>query len=215
MTGFYRTHGKRLLDLMIAIPALIVLLPVIVVIACLVRIYLGSPVVFRQRRPGHLGHPFWIFKFRTMNNDCDASGTLLSDDARLTRFGRFLRASSLDELPGLLNVVKGDMSLVGPRPLLVEYLDLYTPEQARRHEVLPGMTGWAQVNGRNAIDWDTKFELDVWYVESSSLWLDLSILLKTIAKVIRRDDINTEGQATTTPFTGAKKNPVTDLRSAA
>lgn len=187
---------KRLLDLFIAIPLLILLLPVMLTTALLVRIKLGSPVLFKQQRPGLHGKPFTLLKFRTMTNERDANGELLPDAVRLTSFGKALRRYSLDELPQLFNVIKGDMSLVGPRPLLMEYLNYYTPEQARRHEVKPGITGWAQVNGRNAISWEEKFALDVWYVDNWSFILDLKILWLTLLKVIKSEGINQPGQAT-------------------
>ncbi|MBP9014440.1 MAG: sugar transferase [Smithella sp.] len=196
----YRALGKRLFDLALSVPALVILLPVLAVLALLVRITLASPVLFRQLRPGFQGKPFELYKFRTMNNKCDQDGKLLPDAERLTRLGRFLRATSIDELPELFNVLKGDMSLVGPRPLLMQYLDRYTPEQARRHEVRPGITGWAQVNGRNAITWEEKFKLDVWYVDNVSLLLDVKIILMTIWKIIKREGINQKGQATMEEF---------------
>ena len=168
----------------------------------LVKIKLGSPVLFRQSRPGLNGNIFNMIKFRTMTDEQDLNGNLLPDSVRLTKFGKFLRSTSLDELPGLWSVVKGGMSLVGPRPLLVEYLPLYNDKQVRRHEVLPGITGWAQVNGRNAISWDEKFELDVWYVDNQSIWLDIKILWLTVKKVIMRDGINQDGQATAEYFKG-------------
>lgn len=168
------------------------------------RLRLGSPVLFRQQRPGLHGKPFMMYKFRTMTDSMDTNGNLLADDERLPSFGRFLRSSSLDELPELFNVLKGDMSLVGPRPLLMEYLPLYSPLQARRHEILPGITGWAQINGRNAISWEEKFKLDVWYVDNQSLWLDLKIIFLTFIKVFRREGISHEGQATMEKFTGSK-----------
>jgi lipopolysaccharide/colanic/teichoic acid biosynthesis glycosyltransferase len=184
---------------------LLLLAPVIILLSLLVRIKLGSPVLFRQTRPGKAGQSFQMAKFRTMTDARDAHGGLLPDADRLTGFGQFLRASSLDELPELWNVLKGDMSLVGPRPLLMEYLPLYSERQARRHEVRPGITGWAQINGRNALSWDEKFELDVWYVENRTLWLDIKILFLTVWKVIKRDDINQDGEATMTRFTGSPK----------
>jgi sugar transferase EpsL len=187
---FYSKHGKRLFDLALTIPGLVVLSPLLAFIALMVRAKLGSPVLFRQVRPGLGGRPFTIYKFRTMTDARGADGKLLADGERLTRFGRFLRSASLDELPELFNVLKGDMSLVGPRPLLMEYLERYTPEQARRHEVKPGVTGWAQVNGRNAISWGKKFKLDVWYVKNQNCWLDLKILVLTMVKVVRREGIN-------------------------
>lgn len=196
---------KRLMDIIGAICGLLVLGPVILLLAVLVRVKLGSPVLFRQARPGMAGSAFEMAKFRTMTDAKDASGELLPDADRLTRFGQFLRSSSLDELPELWNVLKGDMSLVGPRPLLMEYLPLYSERQARRHEVRPGITGWAQVNGRNALSWDEKFELDVWYVENRTLWLDIKILFLTVLKVVKRDDISQDGEATMTKFTGGSK----------
>lgn len=189
-------------DLIVSIFLLILLGPVIVVLACLIRYFLGSPVFFRQVRPGFRGEPFEMIKFRTMLDAVDGEGLLLPDEQRLTQFGRFLRASSLDELPELWNVLKGEMSLVGPRPLLMEYLPLYSEEQSRRHEVRPGITGWAQVNGRNAISWQDKFSLDVWYVDHRSLGLDIKILLLTIKKVFIREGIHAEGHATVEKFTG-------------
>lgn len=182
--------------------ALTVLSPVLGGIALAVKKKLGSPVVFRQIRPGLYGRPFTLYKFRTMRDARDASGRPLADADRLTAFGRFLRASSLDELPELMNVIRGEMSLVGPRPLLVQYLDRYTPVQARRHEVEPGLTGWAQVNGRNAISWDEKFALDVWYVDNLSFGLDIKIILMTIKKVLGREGISYKGEATMTEFMG-------------
>ena len=200
----YRISGKRLFDLALVIPTLIVLSPVLCVLALLVRTKLGSPVLFCQERPGLHGKPFVIYKFRTMTNARDEDGNLLPDEKRLTPFGRLLRKYSLDELPEFFNVFKGDMSLVGPRPLLMQYLDRYTPEQARRHEVKPGITGWAQVNGRNALSWEEKFKLDVWYVDNWSLRLDLKILLMTMAKVLRREGINQPGHVTTEEFLGTR-----------
>lgn len=173
------------------------------VLALMVRLILGKPVLFRQQRPGLHGRPFTIYKFRTMTEACDAHGNLLPDGERLTRFGRFLRGTSLDELPELFNVLKGDMSLVGPRPLLMQYLDRYTPEQARRHKVKPGLTGWSQVNGRNAISWEEKFRLDVWYVDNRSIWLDIKIILITAWMIIRREGINQPGQPTMEEFKSA------------
>lgn len=191
---------KRLLDLFIAVPAFIVLLPVYAIVTLLVCLLIGFPVLFRQKRPGLGGKPFTMYKFRTMTDARGHDGALLPDAARLTRFGRFLRAASLDELPGLLNVLKGDMSLVGPRPLLMKYLERYSPKQARRHEVRPGITGWAQVNGRNAITWEEKFNLDVWYVDNQSFWLDIKIIFLTIFKIFKREGINQAGQATMEEF---------------
>ena len=194
---------KKIFDFTVALGALAILSPVLGVVAIIVRAQLGAPVLFCQTRPGLQGKPFSILKFRTMTNARDAQGNLLPDAQRLTRFGRFLRSTSLDELPELFNVLKGDMSLVGPRPLLMEYLPLYTPEQARRHEVRPGITGWAQVNGRNALSWEEKFAMDVWYVDHRSLWLDVKILVLTVRKVLARDGINAAGEATMPRFTGA------------
>jgi lipopolysaccharide/colanic/teichoic acid biosynthesis glycosyltransferase len=194
---------KRLFDFLSALASLLVLLPVIVVVAILIHHKLGSPVLFRQNRPGLHGKPFKMIKFRTMLDVLDAQGSPLPDSERMTPFGQFLRSSSLDELPGLWNVLTGDMSLVGPRPLLMEYLPLYSKEQYRRHDVRPGVTGWAQVNGRNAISWEEKFKLDVWYVDNRSLWLDLKILLLTVKKVLVRDGISGEGEVTMSKFTGS------------
>ncbi|MGI9860919.1 sugar transferase [Moorella naiadis] len=195
---------KRLLDFLGAFIGLVVLSPFIIVIALAVRVNMGGPVLFRQERPGLRGHPFFLYKFRTMRDLRDAEGLLLPDEMRLTRLGRFLRSTSLDELPELFNVLKGEMSLVGPRPLLMEYLDRYTPEQARRHEVKPGITGWAQVNGRNAITWEEKFKLDVWYVDNWSLGLDLKILGLTLIKVLKREGISAGGHATMPEFRGSQ-----------
>ena len=201
-----RGFVKRLFDMVAAALALLLLAPALALIAWQVRRKLGSPVLFRQVRPGLHGQPFEMVKFRTMTDERCADGALLPDAQRLTPFGRFLRASSLDELPELWNVIKGDMSLVGPRPLLMEYLPLYTQEQIRRHEVRPGITGWAQVNGRNAISWEDKFALDVWYVNQRSLWLDLRILCMTVKKVLLRDGVSAAGEATMTRFTGSHSN---------
>ena len=193
---------KRFLDIVGAAMGLVVLSPVLAVVAFLIWWQMGAPVLFRQTRPGLHGKPFEMVKFRTMRDAIDAQGNPLPDSERLTRLGRFLRASSLDELPELWNVLKGDMSLVGPRPLLMEYLPLYSPEQARRHEVRPGVTGWAQVNGRNAISWDQKFALDVWYVDNRSLWLDLKIIWLTIRKVFKREGIDDQGGVGQEKFKG-------------
>lgn len=193
---------KRLFDIVIAGIALILLSPILIFVIWQVRRKMGSPVLFRQIRPGRNAKPFEMIKLRTMGNAKDNDGNLLPDAERLTSFGKLLRATSLDELPELWNVLKGDMSLVGPRPLLMEYLALYTPEQARRHEVRPGITGWAQVNGRNALSWDEKFRLDVWYVDHASFWLDLKILYLTVKKVLLREGISAEGQATAEKFRG-------------
>ncbi|MBO0614352.1 sugar transferase [Thiothrix fructosivorans] len=194
---------KRTTDFIAALCLLILFSPILLVVALLVSRKLGSPVLFSQVRPGLYGKPFRMIKFRTMTDARDANGELLPDSIRLTAFGKFLRSSSLDELPGLWNVLKGDMSLVGPRPLLMEYLPRYTPQQARRHAVRPGITGWAQVNGRNAISWNQKFKLDVWYVDNQSFWLDLKILLLTVKKVFVREGISAEGEATMPKFTGS------------
>lgn len=182
--------------------ALLLLLPILLLLALQVRVRLGSPVLFCQQRPGLHGRPFWLLKFRTMTDARDSHGSLLPDAVRLTRFGCLLRSTSLDELPGLLNILRGEMSFIGPRPLLLEYLSLYSPEEARRHDVKPGFSGWAQVNGRNAISWKEKFRLDVWYVDHQSFCLDLHIFLLTIWKVLRREGISAAGEATMAPFTG-------------
>lgn len=195
---------KRLFDIVIATLLLIILSPVLLVIAFLVKVFMGPPVLFRQVRSGLHGRPFTMYKFRTMTDERDEQGRLLPDEQRLTKLGRILRTTSLDELPELFNVLMGDMSLVGPRPLLMQYLPLYTPDQARRHEVRPGITGWAQINGRNAISWQEKFEYDVWYVDNWSLWLDMRILWLTLVAVLRRNGINAEGHATMPPFTGSQ-----------
>ena len=202
MTTFYRRSGKRALDLALTTPALLVLSPLVALIATAVRLKLGSPVLFRQLRPGLRGKAFTLLKFRTMIDARDAEGKPLPDAARLTRLGRFLRSTSLDELPELLNVLKGDMSLVGPRPLLMQYLDRYTLEQMRRHEVKPGLSGWAQVNGRNDLSWEDKFRLDVWYVDHLSLFMDLKIILLTLWKIAEREGISQAGQATMEEFWG-------------
>ena len=196
---------KRLLDIVIASSALVLLSPVYAFVAYKVRKNLGSPVLFRQVRPGLNGKPFEMIKFRSMKDAVDAQGNPLPDSERLTPFGQMLRSSSLDEMPELWNVLKGDMSIVGPRPLLMEYLPLYNEQQAKRHNVRPGITGYAQVNGRNAISWKKKFELDTWYVENRSLWLDFKIMLKTVQKVLSKDDISAEGEATMSKFTGTSE----------
>lgn len=195
---------KRVLDIAIASTALVILSPVYAFVAYKVRKNLGSPVLFRQVRPGLYGQPFEMIKFRSMKDAVDVQGNPLPDSERLTPFGKMLRSSSLDEMPELWNVIKGEMSIVGPRPLLTEYLPLYNAEQAKRHNVRPGMTGHAQVNGRNAISWEEKFKLDTWYVENQSLWLDFKIMLKTVKKVLAKEDISAEGEATMTKFTGSK-----------
>lgn len=195
---------KRFLDIIIASIALILLSPLYAFVAYKVKKNLGSPVLFRQVRPGLHGKPFEMIKFRTMKDAVDEQGNPLPDSERLTPFGQMLRSTSLDEMPELWNVIKGDMSIVGPRPLLMEYLPLYSPEQAKRHDVRPGMTGHAQVNGRNAIGWEEKFKLDTWYVENQSIWLDFKIMFKTVHKVLAKDDISAEGEATMTRFTGSQ-----------
>jgi sugar transferase EpsL len=196
---------KRALDLVGSAVALVLFAPLMLYIAWRVQKELGKPVLFRQVRPGLNGKPFVMYKFRTMTEERDAEGRLLPDEKRLTPFGRFLREYSLDELPEFFNVLRGEMSLVGPRPLLMEYLDRYTPEQARRHEVKPGITGWAQVNGRNALSWEEKFKLDVWYVDNWTIWLDLKILWLTLVKVLRREGISAHGHATMPEFKGSEK----------
>ncbi|OBA10416.1 sugar transferase [Acinetobacter calcoaceticus] len=199
---------KRLLDIIIASIALILLSPLYFYVVYKVKKNLGSPVLFRQVRPGLHGKPFEMIKFRTMKDATDPEGNPLPDSERLTPFGKMLRSTSLDEMPELWNVIKGDMSIVGPRPLLMEYLPLYNKEQAKRHDVRPGMTGHAQVNGRNAIGWEEKFKLDTWYVENRSLWLDFKIMLQTVKKVIAKDDINEAGEATMSKFTGSVEKEI-------
>ena len=197
---------KRLFDIVIAAIALIVLSPALVILAILVRLKLGSPILFCQQRPGLNAKAFTILKFRTMvNKQYDEDNKIIADSQRLTVFGKFLRNMSLDELPELFNVLKGDMSLVGPRPLMTKYLDRYTPRQGRRHEVKPGITGWAQVNGRNNVTWEKRFEMDVWYVDNWGLWLDLGILFKTVIAVFKREDINKQGHATVDEFMGTQQ----------
>ncbi|MCK6581118.1 MAG: sugar transferase [Anaerolineae bacterium] len=199
----YRRWGKRLFDVAAGLLALVVLSPVMLLVALYVRVRLGSPILFKQQRPGLCGKPFTIYKFRTMNNARDADGNLLPDTQRLGRVGRVLRASSLDELPEIINVLKGEMSLVGPRPLLMQYLALYASEQARRHEVRPGITGAAQINGRNEITWEQKFERDVWYVDHYTFLLDVKIMAYTVIKIVRREGISKQGHATTEAFIGS------------
>lgn len=196
------TPAKRGIDLTLSILGLALLSPLMLAIALTILCTMGRPAFFRQRRPGYRGRPFWLVKFRTMSNTLDPEAGLLSDHLRLTRLGRILRRTSLDELPELWNVVKGQMSLVGPRPLLMEYMDRYTPEQERRHHVKPGITGWAQINGRNALTWEQKFAFDLWYVDHRSLWLDLRILLRTLWQVLHREGISFEGSATMPRFMG-------------
>lgn len=198
-----KSYMFRVRDIVVSSLVLLLLSPVLVGVALLVRFKLGAPILFHQDRPGLKGVSFRMYKFRTMTDACDAQGKLLTDAYRVTKFGKLLRATSLDEFPALYNVLKGDLSLVGPRPLLMKYLPLYNEHQARRHEVLPGITGWAQVNGRNAISWEQKFEYDVWYVENRSLFLDLKILYMTLIKVVLQDGISQEGETTMTEFTGS------------
>ncbi len=200
--------SKRVLDIILAFISIIVLSPILILISIIIAFTHGFPILFKQKRPGYKGEIFLIYKFRTMQNLKNKNGDLLPDEMRITKIGSFLRSTSLDELPELLNVLKGEMSIVGPRPLLVEYLPRYNVHQARRHEVLPGITGWAQINGRNAITWQNKFDLDVWYVDHWSFWLDLKIIFKSVAKVIRREGISQPGQATSEVFMGnvAEKN---------
>lgn len=202
--------SKRILDITLTIAGGLIISPVIVMTILLVYWYHGKPVLFRQLRPGYKGKPFLVYKFRTMTNKYDEQGNLLPDDQRLTQLGKFLRSTSLDEIPELINVIKGEMSLVGPRPLLMQYLDRYTPEQARRQDVLPGITGWAQINGRNAITWEDKFSFDVWYVDHWSLWIDVKILALTLWKVIIREGISQPGHATAEEFMGTTNNKPSD-----
>ncbi len=202
MPGLYRAFGKRILDLLLSIVGLVLLLPLLLAIAGLVRLRLGAPVLFRQRRPGRDGRIFTLFKFRTMTDERDDRGRLLADDRRLTPLGRRLRRWSLDELPELVNVARGEMSLVGPRPLLEEYLERYSAEQSRRHEVRPGITGWAQINGRNETSWRERLEMDVWYVDRVGLWLDLKILFITLWKIVSGDGVSASGHATMPRFPG-------------
>jgi sugar transferase EpsL len=202
--SLYHRYGKRILDASIAVAALALLSPLLALTALLVRWKLGTPVLFRQKRPGRHGVPFEVRKFRTMTDDRDESGRLLPDEHRLPPLGRWLRSTSLDELPELLNVVRGEMSLVGPRPLMMQYLQRYTPEQHRRHEVRPGLTGWSQINGRNALDWDEKFTRDAWYVDHMSLWLDLKILFLTPLTILKREGISAGDHATMPEFLGTQ-----------
>ncbi|MGD0879118.1 MAG: sugar transferase [Anaerolineales bacterium] len=194
---------KRLFDLLVTLIGLVIILPLMAILSLLVWIFLGTPILFRQLRPGYKGRPFVTYKFRTMTNRSGSDGNLLPDAERLIAFGRFLRSTSLDDLPQLFNVLRGEMSLVGPRPLLMQYLKRYTPEQMRRHDVLPGMTGWAQIHGRNTLDWEEKFRLDVWYVDHWSFWLDLKILFLTPWKVFKREGISQPGHATAEEFKGS------------
>jgi sugar transferase EpsL len=197
---------KSLVDFVAAVLSLILILPLLLLVSLIVFWRLGPPILFRQQRPGYRGQPFFLLKFRTMTEERDPSGALLSDRNRLSRFGHWLRATSIDELPGLINILRGEMSFIGPRPLLMQYLPLYSPVQARRHDVKPGFSGWAQINGRNALSWEEKFRLDVWYVVHQSFWLDLRIFLITIWKVIRREGISAPGEATMSPFTGSQSS---------
>jgi undecaprenyl phosphate N,N'-diacetylbacillosamine 1-phosphate transferase len=204
--GIYRNYLKRPLDFILSLTGIIVLSPLLIIIAILVRIKLGSPVIFRQKRPGLNEKIFTLYKFRTMTDERDENAELLPDEQRLTGFGKFLRSTSLDELPELFNIIKGNMSIVGPRPLLVEYLPLYNEQQKRRHEVRPGLTGWAQVNGRNTISWEEKFDLDVEYVDNINFLLDCKIIFLTVKKVLSREGINSDTAATMEPFQGNKNN---------
>lgn len=203
--GIYERFYKRPFDFFVSLIALIILSPLMIVIAILVRIKLGHPVIFKQKRPGLNERIFTLYKFRTMTDKKDESGELLPDSERLTKFGRFLRSTSIDELPGLINIMKGNMSIVGPRPLLVEYLDLYTDEQRKRHEVRPGLSGYAQVNGRNAITWEEKFKFDIVYVNNISFRHDVGIILKTVLKVFKREGVSSSTHVTMEPFTGKKR----------
>ncbi len=212
-TTLYRVYGKIIFDFCVALVLLILVLPVFVLVALLVRCKLGAPIFFTQLRPGKNGRAFRIYKFRTMTNARDSSGCLLPDAQRLTPFGAFLRSTSLDELPELFNVLLGNMSLIGPRPLLVQYLERYTSQQQRRHAIKPGITGWAQINGRNGVEWDERFALDVWYVEHYNLLLDLRILLRTVQKVLLREGISAVGHATMSEFTGNRLLLTATLRS--
>ena len=203
LISFYMRYGKRLLDFVLASLGAVLVLPILIIVTVLVRFKLGSPILFRQQRPGLHGKPFTLFKFRTMTDVRDAQGNLLPDASRMTPFGRFLRSTSLDELPELWNVLRGEMSLVGLRPLLMRYLERYTPEQRRRHKVRPGLSGWAQVNGRNSLTWEEKFTLDVWYVEHQSFWLDVKVILLTLWKIVQREGISEPGQVTMEEFRGS------------
>ena len=204
--GFYETYIKRLMDIVLSGCGLLVLSPVLLVTAVLVRVKLGSPVIFRQPRPGRDGVVFNLYKFRSMTDETDENGNLLPDEVRLTKFGKLLRATSLDELPELWNILRGDMSVVGPRPLLVKYLPLYNEQQRHRHDVRPGLTGWAQVHGRNLIGWEEKFQLDLWYVEHISFAVDVKTILLTVRNVLCREGISSEGAATMEEFTGTKED---------
>ena len=194
--------SKRIFDFTFALIGLIILSPILLLTAVFVRVLIGTPIFFKQQRPGYKGRPFYIYKFRSMTNRLTRDGSLLPDAERLTRFGSFLRSLSLDEFPELFNILRGEMSFVGPRPLLMEYLPLYSPEQMRRHDVMPGLTGWAQVNGRNAVDWPSRFNMDIWYVDHWSFWLDIKIILISVWKVLSREGISQEGQSTVEYFKG-------------
>lgn len=207
MTQFYSVFIKSLLDRLMALIAIVLLMPLLLTVSVFVWFYLGPPILFHQIRPGLGKRPFQLLKFRSMSNKRDSTGFFLPDVQRLTPFGSWLRATSIDELPELINILRGEMSFIGPRPLLIEYLPLYSSEQARRHDVKPGFSGWAQINGRNALSWDEKFRLDVWYVDHQSFWLDLRIFLVTIWKVIRREGISAAGEATVAPFMGSASAP--------
>lgn len=209
--SIYSNYIKRGIDVVLVIVALIVLSPVLIIVAILVKKKLGSPVIFRQERPGKDGKIFSMYKFRSMTNECDENGQLLSDEIRLTEFGKKLRSTSLDELPELFNILKGDMSFIGPRPLLVKYLPLYNERQKHRHDVRPGITGYAQVNGRNSISWEEKFEKDVWYVEHISFWTDIKILCKTVAVVLAREGISSETAVTMEEFQGTSKEKINQI----
>ncbi len=198
----WTSRGKRIFDLLAASFGIILFSPLLLIVALLVLFFHGMPILYKQKRPGYKGNPFLIYKFRTMTDRTAYDGSLLPDAERMTRFGRFLRATSLDELPELFNVLRGELSLVGPRPLLIQYLPLYSAEQMRRHDMLPGITGWAQINGRNDISWDEKFHLDLWYVDHWSFWLDIKILWLTLWKVFKREGVSMEGEATTKYFMG-------------
>jgi sugar transferase EpsL len=209
---YYRKYGKRVFDFLAAVVTSILFFPIILFLCILVKIFIGSPIIFKQCRPGLHEKKFYLYKFRTMIDKYDKNGTLLSDEQRLTPFGKWLRSMSLDELPELINIIKGDMSLVGPRPLLVEYLPYYSEEQRKRHSVKPGLTGWAQINGRNALTWEKKFELDIWYVNHLSFFLDIKIICMTLLKTIKREGINAEGYATMPRFDVAVKDIQKDMQ---
>lgn len=204
--GVLSRATKRAIDIFVAVTGLLILSPAWLIVALICAVYLGRPIFFKQQRPGLRGEPFTVIKFRSMRDATDHHGNVLPDEQRLTKFGILLRRTSLDEIPQLWNVLRGQVSLVGPRPLLMEYLPLYTPAQMRRHEMRPGITGWAQVNGRNAVDWDQRFELDVWYVDNWSLWLDIKIIAKTFVKVVKGDGVAAAGVATMRPFTGSRQS---------